>query len=87
MPNAYQIECVTKTPDGEIAALAGRDGEGRAWRLSRSELMREIAAGRITCYVAFEDHAHLVTLNRETGGKRLVTFLGDLELLPLRECR
>jgi hypothetical protein len=87
MPNAYQIECVIRSPDGEVAALAGRDGEGQVWRLSRSELMREIGAGRITCYVAFEDHAHMVTLSFETGTNRMVTFIGDLELLPLPECR
>lgn len=87
MPNAYQIDCVTRSPDGQIAALAGRDGEGRAWTLSRSELMREIGSGRITCYVAFQGHAHLVTLNSEPGNKRFVTFLGDLELLPIADCR
>jgi hypothetical protein len=46
--------------------------------------VRAIEAGEITCYVSFEGHSHLVTLKRDAaGGKSLVTFLGEVETLPL----
>lgn len=79
MPHASKIEYVTRS--GEFA---GTDGQGRPWSLSREDLVRAIEAGRITCYVTFEGHSHLVTLrNDAAGGKSLVTFLGEVEALPL----
>lgn len=79
MRHASKIEYLTRS--GEFA---GTDGEGRPWRLPREELVRAIEAGHITCYVTFEGHSHLVTLKRDaTGGKSLVTFLGEVEALPL----
>jgi hypothetical protein len=69
------------TGSGEFA---GTDGQGRPWRLPREALVRAIAAGQITCYVTFEGHSHLVTLKHDaTGSASLVTFLGELETLPL----
>ena len=79
MSHASKIEYLTGS--GEYA---GTDGQGRPWKLSREELICAIESGRMTCYVTFEGHAHLVTLKRDgSGGKSLVTFLGSVEELPL----
>lgn len=86
MADASRIDCVTRSSGGDIRALAGSDGEGRPWQLSREELVRAIESGRMAFYVTFEGHSHLVTLRLEAGRKQLVTFLGELEALPLAEC-
>lgn len=79
MPPAAKLEYLTGS--GEYA---GTDGQGRPWKLSREELIRAIENGRMTCYVTFDGHAHLVTLRSDaSGGKSLVTFLGAVEGLPL----
>lgn len=79
MPHASRIEYLTRA-----GQYAGTDGEGRPWQLSREQLVRAIEAGRMTCYVTFEGHSHLVTLKDDGAGRKsLVTFLGELEVLPL----
>ena len=45
-----------------------------------------IESGRMAFYVTFEGQSHLVALRLEGGRKQLVTFLGELEALPLPEC-
>jgi hypothetical protein len=77
MRYACSIEFVTAS-----GGFAGTDGDGRPWRLSREELIQAIEAGRMTCYVTLDGHAHLVTLK----GQTLVTFVGALEAFPLPTC-
>lgn len=86
MANASKIECVTRSSRGDIRAFAGSDGQGRRWQLTREELVRAIESGRMAFYVTFEGQSHLVALRLEGGRKQLVTFLGELEALPLPEC-
>ena len=83
MADASRIEFVTRSSGGDIRAFAGTDAEGRHWQLSREDLVRAIESGRMIFYVTFEGHSHLVTLRLEAGRKQLVTFLGELEALPL----
>lgn len=79
MSHASRIDYLTRS--GEFA---GTDGEGRAWKLPREELIRAIEAGRMACYVTFEGHSHLVTIKHDAAGRKsLVTLLGEVELLPL----
>jgi hypothetical protein len=64
--------------------FAGTDGEGRPWKLSRGELIQALEDGSMTCYVSFSGHSHLVTLQADAAGRKsLVTFLGEVETLPL----
>ncbi|HEX6266498.1 MAG TPA: hypothetical protein VFZ81_06330 [Burkholderiales bacterium] len=88
MSKACKIEYVTPAHNGRVAGFAGTDGDGRPWRLSRDELILAIETGAMTCYVTFEGHSHLVTLTRDAeGNKALVTFLGEIEALPLPASR
>jgi hypothetical protein len=81
MAHASRIEYVTG-----LGEYAGTDGQGRPWKLSREELILAIETGRMTCYVTFEGHSHLVTLKTDpVGGKQLVTFLGEVDGLPLTQ--
>jgi hypothetical protein len=84
---ACRIECFTRSQDGAIAGFAGSDGEGRPWSFSSAALIRAIVKGDMTCYVTFEGHAHLVTVQADAAGTHsLMTILGELEtLLPV--CR
>ncbi|HEX6321572.1 MAG TPA: hypothetical protein VFZ84_22100 [Burkholderiales bacterium] len=79
MRYASKIEYLTGS-----GGFAGTDGEGRPWTLSRSELIQAIEEGRMTCYVSFSGHSHLVTLKADASGRKsLATFLGEVETLPL----
>lgn len=79
MRYACKIEYLTD--DG---GCGGIDGEGRPWMLSRGELLDALQKGAMTCYVSFGGHSHLVTLKTDAAGRTsLVTFLGELETLPL----
>jgi hypothetical protein len=73
MRYAYRIEALSG------GRFSGTDGEGRAWSLSREELVVAIETGSMTCYVTLEGHSHLVSVK----DKVLVTFMGALEALPL----
>lgn len=87
MMEACKIECVTRDDHGAIAALGGIEGDGRPWRLSRGELVQAIETGRMTCYVTLHGQSHLVILRANAaGGKSLLTFLGELDRLPLPAC-
>jgi hypothetical protein len=82
MRYACKIECATRS-----GGFAGTDGEGRPWKLSREELIRAIQKDGMTCFVTFEGHSHLVTLGTDgAGSPSLVTFMGELEALPLPTC-
>ena len=79
MRYAYKIEYLT-----DMGGFGGTDGEGRPWGLSRGELIEALEKGAMTCYVSFDGHSHLVTLKTDAAGRTsLVTFLGEIETLPL----
>ncbi len=87
MPHACKIECVTRSQDGKVVACRGVDGEGRPWSLSTAELIAALAQGRMTCFVVVEGQAHLLLVRGSGASRYLDTFVGQLEALPLPQCR
>jgi len=88
MPLACKIECVTRSEDnGSVVGFRGVDGEGRPWSLSSAELIGAVAQGRMTCFVVLEGQAHLVLVRGSGASRYLDTFVGQLEALPLPQCR
>jgi hypothetical protein len=90
---ARRIDCIEQHDRGKsarIAAISGFNADGTAWKMSESEAIREIEAGRTKFYCDMEGQAYLVVVGFDRSGAKFLKTAIDSDrpdcLLRLPRC-
>ena len=93
--NVHEVLCIRKSdrtnPHERITQIGGRNGDGKAWRLSQQDAIAGIESGKWDFYVYQGGHVVRVIVAVSRYGHKYLKTEADGEqpdnLLSLPECR
>lgn len=93
MASSHRVLCINKIPREDrhraIQFIGGKNGDGTPWKLSQSQAIAEIEAGRYQFYVESSGYRADVIVATHNGHKYLKTNRDSTtqdNLLSLPEC-